>query len=296
MMVFFKAKRLNTIFTSGAILVSLSACNGAGATSGLSNGTQNSSAPTLTGTGSSGPVATNSPPTEKPPRNYKIDALLFSGSGTWSIEVASLEDILTSHGVSFQKVTSAEMNTMNVADFANFGLLIFPGGSGGTQAGSLSSATKAALREAVQVRGVSYVGFCAGAFIAVAPKPAAGKDVSYGLGIVPGSELEYYYLENQGVPMAMTKNTFADGTSRDVLWYGGPMTPNTPGTVVAKYPDGSPAISEMWSGNGFVMISGPHPAAPPAAKAGFNDSDGADYDLAWTLMSAALHQQPLPVF
>ena len=27
---------------------------------------------------------------------------------------------------------------------------------------------------------------------------------------------------------------------------------------IAKYPDGNPAISEMWSSNGFVILSGVH--------------------------------------
>ena len=59
----------------------------------------------------------------------------------------------------------------------------------------------------------------------VAPAPKPGKDVSYGLGIVAGPELEYYYLENQGTEIAMTLASFPDGSKRDLLWYGGPVTP-----------------------------------------------------------------------
>lgn len=239
------------------------------------------------------------PPATVASRSWSTDALLFVGSGTWGAEVASLENILASHGATYQTVSSAELDTMSLEDLVKFGLLIFPGGEGGTQAASLSADTHARLREAVQVRGVSYVGFCAGAFIAVGPAPAPGKDVSYGLGIVPGAELPYYYLENQLNPdIAMTMETFADGSQRDLVWYGGPVTPNIQGGVIAKYPNGDPAMTEVWSGQGFVILSAVHPTAPQSVRDAFglNDSDGLDLDLAWRLLEAALHQKPLLAF
>jgi glutamine amidotransferase-like uncharacterized protein len=224
--------------------------------------------------------------------------LLFIGSGTWGTEVTNLENILNSNGASFKEVTSAQLDAMSVDEIASYGILIFPGGSGGTEAGSLSTQTHANLREAVQVRGVSYIGFCAGAFIAEAPAPSAGQDVSYGLGVVAGPELDYYYLENQGTDIAMTLASFPDGSTKDLLWYGGPVTPNVAGGVIAKYPDGNPMITQVKSGNGFVIMSGVHPTANQATLSalGMSSSDGIHQDFAWTLINAALHQQPLPAF
>lgn len=310
--------RLFSISTTLA-LFSLSACNGqsgSGTSASAANDNldgSDSSASTAPQANSSGttpvpgapvvsPIPNSSPSPSAPPkvvRTYKVDALLFAGDGTWGVEVSSLESILKSHNSTYKKVTSAQLDALSLDELAQFGVLIFPGGSGGSQADSLSSATHARLRAAVQERGVSYIGFCAGAFIAVAPAPAPGRDVSYGLGIVPGEVLEYYYLEYQINPdIAMTLATFADGSTHDLLWYGGPVTPNTPGGVIAKYPNGDPAISQTFSGKGFVIISGPHPAAPQSVRNsyGLDDSDGTDFELTWKLISSAMRQQPLQAF
>lgn len=195
-------------------------------------------------------------------------------------------------------MTSDELDRMSLDELSQFKMLIFPGGGGSTQANSLGADTHARLRAAVQERGVSYIGFCAGAFIAVAPAPESGKDVSYGFGIVNGPFLDYYYLENQGKLISMTLESFADGTKRDLLWYGGPVTPNTAGGVVAKYPNGDPAITQIWSGKGFVMLSAIHPAAPQRIRDlyGLRDSDGLDYELTWKLLDSAINQRPLQAF
>jgi glutamine amidotransferase-like uncharacterized protein len=231
-------------------------------------------------------------------RVYQTDALLFVGNGTWASEIASLRNILSSHGATYQEVTSAQLNAMSLAEMSRFGTLIFPGGSGGTEADSLTSATHANLRAAVQQKGVGYVGFCAGAFIAQAPAPSAGGDVSYGLGIVNGPELDYYELEYQGQDIAMTLLQYADGSTQDTLYYGGPVTPEVPNGVIARYPNGDPAISQMWSGAGFVVISGPHPTATSAilSALGVSSSDGTHTETAWKMIDAAMHQRALAAF
>jgi glutamine amidotransferase-like uncharacterized protein len=238
-----------------------------------------------------------SPLPEYPPatRVFTTDALIFAGTGTWAAEVSSLKAILSTNGASFQSVSSAELNAMSVEQLASFGVLIFPGGYGGQQAASLTATAHAHLREAVQERGVGYVGFCAGAFIAVAPAPQVGQDVSYGLGVADGAVMDYYYLENQGVTAQMTIQTFADGSTRDILWYGGPVTPGGSGQVVARYPNGDPSISQLESGAGLVIVSGGHPAAPTSSKSGLglSDSDGTDFDITWTLIRAAMLHEPV---
>ena len=244
------------------------------------------------------PVPSPSPlPVIVNPRTYQTDVLLFSGSGTWSAEVASIESILTSHGATYQAVSSSQLNAMSATDIAKFGLIIIPGGAGGTEGQSLTLQTHANIRTAVQVNGVSYLGFCAGAFLAVAPASEVATDTSY-IGVVDGPILDYYYLENQGTDIAMTLQSFADGSTQDILWYGGPVTPNVPGGVIAKYPDGNPAITEVWSGNGFVIISGGHPSATQAMLSGVGmvSTDGLHFDLTWRLIEGALNQAPLAAF
>jgi glutamine amidotransferase-like uncharacterized protein len=273
------------------------ACNGPSGASGFTSTTMDGVA--SVSVPDSGPVGPLSVPPGRPPRVFTTDVMLFEGAGTWGAETGSFENLFAQNGISYRAVSSAQLDAMSVDEIASFGLLLIPGGSGGTVSAGLSAATHARLREAVQRRGVSYLGFCAGSFVAVAPAPASGQDVSYGFGIVAGPELDYYYLENSLNPdIAMTLETFPDGQTRDLVWYGGPVTPNVAGGVVAKYPNGEPAISEMWSGNGFVVLSGVHPAAPQSVRDsyGLNDGDGLDTAYALELVRAAIHQQPLPAF
>src|SRR5262249_55612213 len=81
--------------------------------------------------------AGSAPGAPRAARSYQTDAMLFVGAGTWSAEVDSLRSILQNHGASFREVGSSELDGMSVDEISSFGLLIFPGGSGGTEAESL---------------------------------------------------------------------------------------------------------------------------------------------------------------
>lgn len=280
------ARKNFSLLVSVLGIMAFSACNSAGNAAGDAAATTTVSSVTLPG----------APTISAPKRTWTTDALVFSGGGTWSSEVVSIENLLTTNGMSFKDVNSTELDAMTLDDFAQFGLLIFPGGTGSTEAQSVSAATHANLRAAVQTLGVSYLGFCAGSFIAVAPAPAAGQDVSYGFGIVNGPvPNEFFPTDNPNADFEMTLDSFPDGTSTDILWYGGPITPNT--GVIAKYPTGDPAISEMWSGAGFVVLSGIHPTASLAILDALGVSPATpDTVLAVKLMQAALNQAPLPTF
>lgn len=266
-----------------------------------------------TGTGGGSPVGlVGTPGAQSGPtsiargtRTSKTDALVFNGTGAWSAEIPGIEKVLKDHSATYDLVSSSELNSMTLDEISQYGTIIWPGGYGNVQTNSLTSATRTKLRQAVQERGVSWIGFCAGAFVAVAPAPAPGEDPVYGFGIVNAPQLEYYYLEEEFVRQgresqdwAMTMEAFADGSKRDLLWYGGPVTPSGPNTIVAKYPNGDAAISQVWSGNGLVILSAVHPAAPQsvAASFGLNDSDGSDYELAWKMIEAAIKQKDLATF
>ncbi len=232
------------------------------------------------------------------PRAFSTDAMVFTGDGTWGTEINSLEGILANHHATYQEINSEQLESLSLSDLAQFGVLIFPGGQGATQAKSVSADTHDRLRKAIQQEGVGYLGLCAGAFIAVAPTPPVGQDVSYGFGIVNGPVPDYYFLEDQGIDISMTLHSFPDGTTQDILWYGGPVTPDGPGVVIAKYPNGNPAISQIWAGKGLVLLSGGHPTASQATLAalGVTSSDGIHQELAWKLVNAAIQGHPLLAF
>jgi hypothetical protein len=226
---------------------------------------------------------------------YTADFLVFVGDGTWGTEVGDVEALFTAHGATFQEASSAQLDAMSAQDMASFGVIYIPGGEGGTEAASVSAATHANLRAAVQQLGASYVGFCAGAFVAVAPAPPPGGDVSYGFGVVDGPVLDYYTGPGSDQTYAMTLESYPDGTSENILWYGGPVTPNT--GVVARYPTGEPAISQIRSGNGLVLIGGVHPDLSQGSLDALGVTpDTPSQDIAWKVLQAALSRTPLSTF
>jgi glutamine amidotransferase-like uncharacterized protein len=228
-------------------------------------------------------------------RTYATGVLVFTGDGTWSTEISDLEALLDAHGVTYQEATSAQLDAMSAQDMATFGVIYIPGGEGGTEAGDTLPQTHANLRTAVQQLGVSYVGFCAGAFVAVAPAPTNGGDVSYGFGVVDGPVLDLYAGPGTDQTYEQTLESYPDGTTENILWYGGPVTPAI--GVIARYPTGDPAISEIWSGNGLVLIAGVHPDLSQASLDALGVSpDMPAQDIAWKMFQAALTQQPLPTF
>ncbi|MGK5088487.1 BPL-N domain-containing protein [Bdellovibrionota bacterium FG-2] len=250
--------------------------------------------PTPTATPTPTPTVSPSPsptPSPKPPSNqgrlapYTTGALVFGGDGVWTGEMAKIEQILDDHFISYREFTTTQLNALSVDDIAQYGMIVWPGGSGTSEVATLTTQIKANLKTAVQDRGVSFIGFCAGAFIGVSP-----------LGLISHSILDYYFLENQGVSSAMVLTAWADGSTHDLVWYGGPVTPDGAGAVIAKYPDGNPAISQIWGKRGLVILSGPHPAAPDSTRTSMGDSDGSDDDAAWELMNATLEQIPLTAY
>ena len=78
-------------------------------------------------------------------------------------------------------------------------------------------------------------------------------------------------------------------------WEDGPQFTGW-GAVVGKYPDGTPAVVEGSSGQGWVVLSGIHPEAPESWRRGmtFTTSASDDNAFARTLIEAALQRKVLP--
>jgi hypothetical protein len=68
------------------------------------------------------------------------------------------------------------------------------------------------------------------------------------------------------------------------------------GTVIAKYPDGAPAIVQGSFGSGCVLLSGVHPEAPESwrRELSFTTPTAAGQAYAATLIRAALERTILP--
>lgn len=231
----------------------------------------------------------------------QVDALIFNGEGASDLDARSIASIFREHGRTYQLVNSPELDAMNLEDLKRFRMIVVPGGYGGQMSRSLQPETRERIRFAVVEQGVNYVGFCAGAFVAVGPTPLRGEAPDYGFSIVPHPQLlDYFYPNKDGDDdvAASLPIQFADGTQRQILFWGGPAILEVAGGVVARYSDGTPAIAQVRSGKGFVTISGPHPEGPQEWKnlAGVVDPDGDDFDIAWKLFESTLLGIPVKAF
>jgi hypothetical protein len=101
-------------------------------------------------------------------------------------------------------------------------------------------------------------------------------------------------VENQGVRKTAVRIADASGSTLDQYWEDGPQLAGW-GSVVAKYPDGSPAVAQGTFGNGWLVLTGIHPEAPENWRHGMIFSTSADADNAYaaTLIQAALNRTPL---
>lgn len=246
------------------------------------------------------PADTNLKDTINPPAgkiDHQTDVLLFNGQGISTSDWQTSEKIIKSMGLSYRLINSAQLNAMSLNEMSKFGLILVPGGHGSTITNGLSSSARVRVRKAVRENGTSYLGICAGAWVAVGMEADSEVAQGYGFSAIGGNHLSNWWPYSPHPEAAMAMVTFADGSKRSLVWYGGPSTPEWRGGVVARYKDGRAAISQAWSKNGFVILSGPHPEAPQGwrVKAG-NDPDGLDYDIMRNLVSAALNKRPLKTY
>jgi len=214
--------------------------------------------------------------------------LLFNGNGVSVNDVTAIAAILDNNNFNYTTVNSSELNTMSLSQLKTHRLLIVPGGDFIAMGNSLTKTTAANIRLAVQ-HGLNYFGICAGAFL-------AGNSAYYnGFNLTPGITFGFYSAENKGIRKAVVAVTSPGAATLDQYWEDGPQLSNW-GNVVAKYPDGTPAVSEGKYGSGFVVLAGIHAEAPTdwRSKMVFNTPVSADNAYAATLISAALNGAPLP--
>jgi glutamine amidotransferase-like uncharacterized protein len=214
--------------------------------------------------------------------------LLFNGTGASPHDVAAIEAILVSWHLNYSTANSSRLNAMSEPQIREYRLLIVPGGNFIEIGRSLTAGTIANIRKAVS-SGLNYLGICAGGFL-------AGNSAYYnGLNLTSGVQFGFYSAENRGIRKAPVSIAVAAGATLDQYWEDGPQFTGW-GSVVGKYPDGTPAIVEGTFGSGGVILTGVHPEAPENWRRGmsFNTPASDDNAYAGMLINAALNRTSLP--
>jgi hypothetical protein len=204
--------------------------------------------------------------------------LLFNGTGTSPNDVAAIET-----------ANSAQLDEMGAARLRTYHLIIVPGGDFTRIGIGLKKETTAKLRDAVQ-HGVNYFGICAGAFF-------AGRTPYNSLNLTSGVQFGFYSAEARGVRKAAVPIMGAGTPTLDQYWEDGPQLTGW-GAVVGRYPDGTPAVVQGQSGDGWIILCGVHPEAPESWRGGmdFTTPASVDHAYALTLIRSALDGRPLPTF
>jgi glutamine amidotransferase-like uncharacterized protein len=242
----------------------------------------------LTGCGAQPPSHdAQRPSRDVQPPSRDVPILLFNGTGTSPNDVKAIEAILTERDLSYATVSSAQLDSMSQADLMTHHLLIVPGGNFIDIGNALAPSTMTSIHYAVE-GGLNYLGICAGAFIA-----GHGKYRCFDL--TSGVRFNFYSDESRGIRKAAVPITSADNEVLEQYWEDGPQLSGW-GDVVAKYPDGTPAVAQGTCGKGCVILSGVHPEAPANWRRGmtFTTPTSADNAYAASLIDAALNGMSLP--
>jgi len=224
---------------------------------------------------------------------YRVPAIapiaLFTGIGTSAGDVSALEKLLINERLNYATVNSSQLNGISESQLRQYRLLIVPGGNFEQIGKQLSSTTSPKVRDAVQ-NGLSYLGICAGAFL-------AGDSPYNGFNLTSGLRFGFYSAELRGVRKAAVAITAAEGQTLDQYWEDGPQLSGW-GAVVARYPDGTPAIVEGNAGNGWVILTGVHPEAPESWRRGLTFKTPVTLDNAYAakLIRSALNRERLPAY
>ena len=107
----------------------------------------------------------------------------------------------------------------------------------------------------------------------------------------------FYAAEDRGIRKTAVAISTPGGPTLDHYWEDGPQLAGW-GDIVAKYPDGTPAVAEGTFGAGSVILAGIHPEAPESWRLGmtFMTPASASQAYAVTLIDAALNRRRLPHF
>lgn len=215
--------------------------------------------------------------------------LLFAGAGTSRGDVEAVARVLERDNLRYNTATSRQLNRMSTSELMAYRLVIVPGGNFIDMSASLTPQAAARVNEAVR-RGVNYLGICAGAFLA-----GDGRGYYNSFNLTSGVRFEFYSAERRGIRKAAVAVARVNASAIEHYWEDGPELTGW-GAVVGRYPDGTPAVVEGSSGQGWVILVGVHPEAPETWRRGMTFKTSADSANAYagTLIHAALARTALP--
>lgn len=213
--------------------------------------------------------------------------LLFNGTGTSPNDVAAIQTILRANDLDFETADTPQLNAMTAAQLQEHRLLIIPGGNYIQMGDHLTPSASQHVREAV-AGGLNYLGICAGALL-------AGDGPNHPFKLTSGVPFDFYAVVQQNVHKSMTQISTVDGPTLEQYWEDGPQLTGW-GDVVAKYPDGTPAVAQGRLGEGHVLLCGVHPEAPENWRTGMNFTTPVKDSHAYAakLIKAALDGTELP--
>jgi len=214
------------------------------------------------------------------------EVLFYNGAGATSGEIADLEAMITRAGYTYTAVNAPELAAMTEAEIATYKLIVWPGGNSITQGNALYQANPAIftnVHNAVVKSGVSYIGFCAGSFIAETSSVYHTFDIA-----------RHYFNFYKQNAIDMVSLEFPQGSNMNVVYWNGPVV--NFGYTIARFPNNAEAIGEDFVGNGFVILSGLHPeAALNWGVSGYTAAEQTvDNNYAVTLIKAAYTRSLLP--
>jgi len=214
--------------------------------------------------------------------------ILFNGTGTIANDVSAVAAILSESGLAYATANSAQLNAMTQAQLNSYKLLIVPGGNSITIGKYLTKTATTNIHNAVINGGLHYLGICAGGFF-------GGYSIYNGLNLTSARWFSFYEDYYHGIHKESLNISYPSGGKLDVYWQDGPQFTGW-GSIVARFPDGAPAVVEGKSGAGWVILTGVHAEAPASWRYGmtFSSSVASNTAYAKTLVSAALHGTWLP--
>src|SRR5262249_11260290 len=149
----------------------------------------------------------------------------------------------------------------------------------------LAPTTSARIRDAVR-GGLHYLRICGGAFL-------AGDSPYNGINLT-GVRFGFYSAESRGIRKGAVPIFSPDAPTLEHHWEDGPELSGW-AEAIAKYPDGTPAVTQGMVGKGWAILAGVHPEAPENWRDGITFATPASVDNAYatTLIEAALEGKAL---
>jgi glutamine amidotransferase-like uncharacterized protein len=218
--------------------------------------------------------------------------------GAWEDGIVAFEQFLNWKGVSHNRVTAQDINTITLKDF--YRAIYFPGGDADYYNADINSTGIQNIQEMI-ADGGAYIGICAGAEFACDKLVWQGVTYNYPLNLFQGEAIgpiddlavwPSYAMTTLTMNLGNEINQFGS-ENEDMLYWGGsifnPYT-NTEFDTIATF-DGfydRPAIINFSYGNGRVLLISPHPEIEENSDRDSTnvaqelDDNGSDWNFLWT--------------